>query len=233
MMDRLTKGMPEDVDAPPAPVIYKFWQRTGEGIVYADSNGLTPFVEKMVKQASGYLAIELNRMLLPADRAEQRRALVNKAKVKTNEVVIANSTINQFEIKFDSPTDLDKAFYASGLRLPQKKITSLAFDIDSQKNIVNEMKLSTADGLHLTMEIRYVELPGGFLPERFRTTSPDGKIDDLFEVTFKEIDGFMVPSTMTRTIRRPDLKEDLEISFRDYRINQPISADLQKKLDED
>ncbi|NIP49815.1 MAG: hypothetical protein GWO30_07440, partial [Gammaproteobacteria bacterium] len=96
---------------------------------------------------SGYLAIELNRMLLPEDRAEQRKSLVNKSKVKTNEVVIANNTINQVEIKFDAPTDLDEAFYVSGLRLPQKQITSLSFDIDSQKNIVNEMKLSTADGL--------------------------------------------------------------------------------------
>ncbi len=108
----------------------------------------------------------------------------------------------------------------------------LAFDIDAAMNTVNEMKISTAAGLQLTLEIRYIELPGGYLPERFQTTSPDGKIDDLFEVKFTKIDDFMVPSSMTRTIRRPDLQEDLVISFRDYKINQPISADIQKRLDE-
>ena len=232
MMTRLTKGMPDDVQAPSEPVIYKFWQSSGKGIVYADSNGLAPFVDKMVKQVTSHLAIELNRILLPEDRAEQRKLLAKKAKVKTTEVALDSNTIRQVEIAFESPTDLDEAFYVAGLRLPQKQVTMLAFDIDSGMNTVNEMKVSTADGLHLTLEIRYLELPGGYIPERFQATSPDGKIDDLFQVTFTEVDGFKVPSSMNRKIRRPNLQEDLEILFKDYRINQPISADIQKRLDE-
>lgn len=230
MMTQLTSGMPSDVKPPPTPVITKFWQRNGEGLVFAKQTQLHPYVEKMVKQASANLAIELNEMLLPADRAEQRRELLKGAKVKSSEVALANSLMHRLEILFKEPTDLNEAFYVRGMRLPQKQINSLTFDIDSDTNTVSELGIVADNGLRLSVEIRYLKVTGGYIPERFQVTSPGGKVDDLFEVKFTEVDGHLLPASMLRIIRRPELQENLEVFFKDYQINQPIPEDIQTRL---
>ena len=230
MMARLTSGMPSDVQPPPPPVITKFWQRNGKSLVYAQQNQLTPYVEKMVKQISSNLAIELNEMLLPATQAEQRLELVKGADIKSSEVALADNLIHHLEISFNKPTDLNEAFYVNGMRLPQKQIKSLTFDIDAKTNTIRELGLVTDIGLQLTLEIRYREATGGHIPERFQITSPDGKIDDLFEVKFIEADGFLLPASMLRVIRRPELQEDLEVFFKNYRTNQPPPEDIQTRL---
>lgn len=231
MMTRLTTGMPSDVKPPPPPVITKFWQRDGQGIVYSEQAQIAPYVEKMVAQISSNLAIELNEILLPADQSEQRLSLVTNAEVKSSEVALAGNVIQRLEITFKEPTDLNEAFYLRGIRLPQKQIKSLTFDINVKANTVSELSLVADNGLQLTMEVRYLEVVGGYIPERFQITSPDGKVDDNFEVKFVEIDGFKLPSSMVRVIRRPDLQEDLEVLFKDYRVNQPIPEDIRKRLE--
>ena len=231
MMASLTSGMPSDVKPPSAPVINKFWQRNGKSLVFAKQTQLTPYVEKMVQQLSTNLAIELNEMLLPAAQAEQRRDLTKDAKIKSSEVALADNRIQRLEIAFSKPTDLNEAFYVSGMRLPQKQINSLTFDIDTKTNTVSEVGLVADNGLRLTVEIRYLSVNGGYIPERFQVTSPDGRIDDLFEVKFSQVDSYLLPSSMLRIIRRPELQENLEVLFKDYQVNQPIPEDIQTRLD--
>jgi hypothetical protein len=230
MMSSMTTGIPSDVKPPTPPVIIKFWQRNGEGLVFAKKETLTPYIEKMVKRISSNLAIELHEMILPADQAEARQALAQKAKIKSSEVSLAEQLIHRLEITFNEPTDLHGAFYVSGMRLPQKRINRLTFDIDSQTNTVNELSLSVEGGLQLTVEIRYLEVTGGYIPERFQITSPDGKVEDIFEATLEEVDNFVLPTSMLRTINRPDLQETLEVFFKGYQLNQPIPEDIQTRL---
>jgi len=230
MMSRMTTGMPEDVKPPPPPVIVKFWQRNGESLVYARQEALTPYVGKMVEQISANLAIELNEMLLPVAESEQRLKLVKGADIKVSEVALTDNLIHRLEVSFKEPTDLNEAFYVSGIRLPQKQIKSLIFDIDAKTNTVRELALLADNGLQLTVEIRYQEVTGGLIPERFQITSPDGKIDDSFEVKFIEVDNFFLPASMLRVIQRPELQEKLEVFFKDYQVNQPISEDIQTRL---
>ena len=230
MMSRMTTGMPADVKPPPPPVIVKFWQRNGEGLVYARQEALTPYVEKMVKQISANLATELNEMVLPAAQSEQRRELVKNAEIKLSEVALTDNLIRRLEISFKKPTDLNEAFYVSGIRLPQKQIKSLIFEIDAKTSTVRELALFADNGLQLTVEIHYLEVTGGLIPERFQITSPDGKIDDRFEVKFVEVDNFLLPASMLRVIQRPDLQEKLEVFFKDYQVNQPIPEDIQTRL---
>ena len=64
----------------------------------------------------------------------------------------------------------------------------------------------------------------------FQITSPDGKIDDLFEVNLVEIDSFLLPASMLRVIQRPELQETLEVFFKGYQVNQPIPEDIQARL---
>jgi hypothetical protein len=230
MMSSMTAGMPADVKPPTPPVIVKFWQRNGEGLVFAKKETLTPYVEKMVNRLSANLAIELYEMILPADQTDARQTLIKNAKLKSSEVSLAEQLIHRLEITFNKPTDLHGAFYVSGMRLPQKQINTLTFDIDTRTNTVNEMSLTVEGGLQLTVEIRYLEVTGGHIPERFQITSPDGKVEDIFEATLAEVDNFVLPTSMLRTINRPELQEKLEIFFKDYQINQPIPEDIQTRL---
>ena len=230
MMSSMTAGMPADVKPPTPPVIVKFWQRNGEGLVFAKKETLTPYVEKMVNRLSANLAIELYEMILPADQADARQTLIKNAKLKSSEVSLAEQLIHRLEITFNKPTDLHGAFYVSGMRLPQKQINTLTFDIDTRTNTVNEMSLTVEGGLQLTVEIRYLEVTGGHIPERFQITSPDGKVEDIFEATLEEVDNFVLPTSMLRTINRPELQEKLEVFFKDYQLNQPIPEDIQTRL---
>ena len=230
MMSSMTAGMPEDVKPPAPPVIVKFWQRNGEGLVFAKKETLTPYVEKMVNRLSANLAIELYEMILPADQADARQALIKNAQIKSSEVSLAEQLIQRLEITFNKPTDLNGAFYVSGMRLPQKQINTLTFDIDTRTNTVNEMSLTVEGGLQLTVEIRYRAVIGGSIPERFQITSPDGKVEDIFEATLAEVDNYVLPTSMLRTINRPELQETLEVFFKDYQLNQPIPEDIQTRL---
>ena len=184
----------------------------------------------MVNRLSANLAIELYEMILPADQADARQALIKNAKLKSSEVSLAEQLIQRLEITFNKPTDLNGAFYVSGMRLPQKQINTLTFDIDTRTNTVNEMSLTVEGGLQLTVEIRYRAVTGGHIPERFQITSPDGKVEDIFEATLAEVDNFVLPTSMLRTINRPELQETLEVFFKDYQLNQPIPEDIQTRL---
>lgn len=230
MMAGMTAGMPKDVKPPTPPIIVKFWQRDGKGLIFAKQETLTPYVEKMVKRLSSNLAVELHEMILPADQAETRRALVKQARLKSSEVALADQLLHRLEIMFNHPTDLNGAFYVSGMRLPQKQVKTLTFDIDTRKNTVNEMRISVEDGLPLTVEIRYLEVAGGYIPERFQITSPDGRIEDIFEATLVKVGNFVLPGSMLRTINRPDLQEKLEVFFKDYQFNQTVPEDIRTRL---
>jgi len=232
MMTRLAEGTPPDVKPPPLPVINKFWQRNGQRLVYAGNSQEPPSVEKIDLQILADLAVDLNEILLPSEQAGQRRDLVKKAKITSSDVALADNLIHRLEITFTQPTDLEQAFYADGTGLPQEQIKTLVFDVDGTTGRVNELGILAENELQLTVEIRYIEVPGGHIPERFKVTSPDGKIDDLFETRFTEVDGYILPLSTQRTIRRPDLQENTEVLFKNYRINQPIPAELENRLNE-
>jgi hypothetical protein len=233
MMRHMTSGMPADIESPPIPVIIKFWQRNGRSLIFTKQTQLTPYVEKMAEQLSANLAIELNELLLPTAKADQRRELAKGARLKSSEVALADQLFHRLEIIFTEPTDLNEAFYAKGIRLPQKQIKTLTFDIDTKKNTISDLELTIDSGLHLTVEIRYRAVAGGYTPERFQITSPDGKVDDLFEIKFTEVGGHLLPASMLRVIRRPELQENLEVFFKDYQVNQPIPEDIQARIEAD
>ncbi len=229
LVNRLTNALPAD-DTPPLPVINRFWQRNGSILVFAEETQLPPYAEQLVKLLSDSLAIEPLDMLLPAERAAQRRDLAKSASIVRSEVVLADNLIKRLEISFQNPTDLDGAFYVEGIHLPQEQISELVFDIDTRTNTVSELLVASGSGLRLTAEIRYLAVPGGYIPERIKITSPDGTIDDLFEIEFTEIESYLLPASMLRVIRRPELEENLEIFFKDHQVNQQLPEHLQKRL---
>ncbi|PLX72905.1 MAG: hypothetical protein C0614_13315 [Desulfuromonas sp.] len=231
MIERMTASMPKDVPRPPAPVISKYWQRGApHSLIVAEGEASPPYVAQMVERFSSTLAVELNALLLPADKIIERRELAASASLKTTTVALGNNTIQRVRIEFPAPTDLNQAFYKTGIRLPQKQIVALTFDIDGNSGSINELTILTADRLLLTAEIRYKQVASGYLPERIQVTSPDGHIDDLLEVTFAEIDGFELPKRIVRFIRRPDLKDELDVTFSNYLVNQTLPEQVRQQL---
>lgn len=231
MIEKMTASMPSNLPRPAAPTVHKYWLRGApRSLILAEGEQSNPYVAQMVERFSSSLAVELDALLLPADKIAERRELAGQATIKSTELVLDSNLMQRIDILFASPTDLNQAFYHTGLRLPQKQITSLTFDIDGKSGTITELTVVTADNLKLTAEIRYRQLASGNLPERLRVTSPDGQIDDLFDVHFAETAGYLLPTRMVRTIRRPDLQEDLDVSFKNYRVNQPLPEQVRTQL---
>ena len=231
MIQQMTASMPADVPRPKPPIITKYWMRgASKSLILAEGNQANPYVDQMVERFSNNLVVELEAMLLPNGYADKRKALTDQATVKSTEVTWAETVLRRFEIHFDQPADLNQAFYRTSIRLPQNGIKTLIFDVDLNSNTITEVNVITADGVHLTTEIRYRQIAGGWLPERIQTTNVTGSIDDLIEVSFTEVDNYLMPSRMTRTLRRPDLQDELDVSFINYKINQPLPESVRIRL---
>lgn len=223
----MTAAMPTDMPRPQVPVVIKYWRRgTPRSLIVAEGEQNSPFMQQMVQRVSSSLAIEPEGLILPSGKAAERQRLAEQATVRGTETKLADSVLQRVEIVFATPTDIGEAFYGNGLRLPQKDIVKLQFDIDVNTRTVRELVIQTATGESLLAEIRYQPATGGFLPERVRVTSPDGKVDDRLEITFTEVDGFLLPARIVRSLNRPDLKDNLEVTFSNYRVNQPFPAEV-------
>jgi len=229
MIGRMTSDVPRNIAKPQAPVLVKYWQREPyQSIVTTLERPDSVYVERMAKQAVSNLAVELDRLILPAEKTAQRRDLLKDSTIKTSEVSWAGTTLHRIEIEFYQPVNLEQAFYTNGLRLPQKDIRILIFDIDAKSKTVGEMLVKTEEEQLLVVEVRYVGIPGGYLPQRVQATSTNGDVDELFEVELKKVNGFTLPASMKRTSTSRDVKDEIEVTFKDYRINQPPPAFLHK-----
>lgn len=231
ILTRMTNAVPADL-TPPVPEILKYWQRNGRVVFFARESAPSPYVEQLIKLLTDNLAVEPGEMLLPLKRAEQRRQLVQAASTKLSEVALADKLIKRLEITFAMPTNLGGAFYSAAAYLPENHVTALVLDIDTDTHTVSEIQVVSDSGLHLTAEIRYIAVTNGYLPERLKITSPDGAIDDLFEIKFSEIDGYFLPTTMQRSNRSPGHEQDLKVVFKNLRVNQPVPDDIKAHLEQ-
>ncbi|MBW2519374.1 MAG: hypothetical protein JRD88_03370 [Deltaproteobacteria bacterium] len=230
-IQKMTASMPADLPRPQPPNVIKYWRRGApESVILAEGEQAHPYITQMVERFSNSLAVELEAMLLPHSKAEQRQQLAQEANIKMTEVVMAANRLQRFELQFEEPKDLDQAFYATNMRLPQKEIKTLIFDIDLTSNTISEVNVITTEGIHLTTEIRYRQIDNVWVPERIHTTNPNGTIDDLIEVSFTAVGDYQMPAKMVRTTRRPELNDELEVNFRDYIINQPLPESVLNRM---
>jgi len=231
MIQRMTASMPPDLPRPVAPVLTKYWQRQPAfNLVLAEGGSTGPYVQQMIERFSASLAVDLEDALLPEDQAAARAVLAEHATLKTVETSLADQLLHRLELTFSKPTDLDGAFYAADLRLPQKQVTALSFDIDAATRTLRELTVLTAAGLKLTVEIRYHRTDAGYLPERVSVTSPDGSVDDSIEVVYGRVGDYVLPQKMLRKLHRPDLEEDLAVDFRNYQVNTEFPANVRELL---
>jgi hypothetical protein len=213
------------------PTIVKYWQAGApRSVVAAIGAQVSLFTQQLVQRISANLTIEPDQLVLPPGKEAERRRLAGQATIKSTETSVADNVLQRVELLFATPADLGDAFYDSGLRLPQSGIAKLQFDIDAKTRTVRELFIQTMTGAQLFAEFRYRPARNGFLAERVRVTSPDGKVDDRLEVTFTEVAGYLLPGKIVRDLNRPDFKDHLELIFTAYRVNQPFPAEIEARF---
>lgn len=227
----MTAAMPPEMPRPQIPSVTKYWRRgTAQSLIIAEGMQSSPFMQQMVQRISSSLSIEPAELLLPPGKQAERQRLAGQGTVRSTATDLPDRILRRVEISFATPAEVDQAFYGNGLRLPQKGIARLQFDIDVKTRTVRELTVQTATGEQLLAEFRYRQASGGYLPERVRVTSPDGKIDDLLEITFAEVSGFLLPAKTLRILNRPDIKDTLEVTFSNYRVNHPFPDEVETRF---
>lgn len=231
MLTQMTANLPADAPRPPTPKVRKYWHRArGESLIRAEGGNVFPMMQEMVQRFSGEFAIDLRSFLLPRAQAEKRGQLISKASVKQSDNQVANRRIVSFTLKFSEPTAIGKAFYGAGIDLPRERVERLVFDVDPERLMVNRIEISVAGNVPITMEIRYRELAGGFVPEVIRVTSPDGNLDDRFQTEFVEVEGYWLPERQLRETRHGDQEKVMEVIFRNYQVNAAMPDDVLRLL---
>jgi hypothetical protein len=231
MIQASTASMPADMPRPAVPTVIKYWRLGApRSVIVATGTEASPFMQQMVERISSNLAIEPDELVLPPGKGAERLRLAEQATVKSTETTVADNVLQRVELLFAIPAALGDAFYGSGLRLPRDGIVKLQFDIDARTRTVRELAVQTTAGDQLLAEFRYRPARSGLLVERVRVTSPDGKVDDRLEVTFTEVAGYLLPEKIVRVLNRPGLQDNLEVTFTDYRVNQPFPAEIEAQL---
>lgn len=223
MIARMTANMPQDMPRPSEPQLIKYWRR-GMGSTVRANGTVMPNMQQMINRFSQQFAIDLDRFFFPPDQADQRKALMKKAAVKSADTQIGTDTLHSIELVFAQPATISGAFYNTGLDLPQTGITRLEFEIDPNKKILLQMIIESKDNPQLTVVIRHTAFDGEEFPVDLRVTSPDGKIDDHFVTTIKKISGFNLPTKQVRNIRRQGLVEEMQVEFLNYEIQAKDAA---------
>ena len=225
-----TARLPAGSPLPEVPSLARHWQSNRQELVTTINTQPTQAERILLETLAQILRSGLDDALIPEGLTEQRQKIAAQATVKTAETQLGQTLLKRIEFTFDTPATLQEAFYTQHIPLPQDQISSLYFDVDVSNHTIQEVGLRTAEGLTLTLEMRYQEVPGGHLPARMKITSPDGQIDDLIEVTYETVEGFDLPAKLSRVINRPGQQETLVITFDNYRINQPFPVTVQKQF---
>ncbi len=231
VLENMTASMPPDLPRPSVPQLRKYVSRAQGGtVVRAEGQKVFPYMQEMVARFSNELAIELRTLFLPMAAVEARQTLLENARVKSSETRLGESRTLTVEVGFPAPTELNGAFYQVGLNLPQSDIKGLAFDLDPDLNLLKRLEITTASGQMQTVELRHRLVEGGYQPREIRITTPDGSIDDHVSVTFGKVQGYWLPLTQVRTIRRPGRAETITVTFSDYRLNVPLPEQVLEQM---
>lgn len=217
MIARMTANMPADMPRPTEPQLVKYWQR-GIGSTVRPRGTVMPNMNQMINRFSKQFAVDLDRFFFPADQAGRRAELLKQARVKSADTQIGSETVHSIELTFKQPATVAGAFYNNGLDLPREAITRLAFEIDPKLKILRQIVIESTRSPQLTVAIRHIALDGERFPVDIRITSPDGKVDDHFVTTMKKVSGFHLPVKQVRTIRRPEMTDEMLVEFFNYYV---------------
>ena len=232
VFQRVVEKNPNQIPPSSAPELIRYWMRGKTALVAVRDNSINDIAQKTADYFSEQLASGMDWPLVPEGRTEQRREITSKAVVKSSETLFGETLLKRIELTFEAPTSLKEAFYAQSFPLPQDGIVNLYIDLDSVTNTIQELGLLTSDGLKLTTEMRYAQVPGGHLLERVKITSPDGSIDDLVEIAYEKTEGFDLPVSFSQSVRRPSRQGDLLVTFEDFKVNQSFAEEILTRFEQ-
>jgi len=223
LLAQMTASLPKDAPRPEQPMIRKYWLRSsGRTLMRAEGLNVFPFMQEMVGRFSREFSIDLHQFLLPAGRSGIRQQILATAKISQSDSQVAGAHRISFEILFPVATDLQQAFFAEGLNLPQNQVEKLVLDVDPDQLIVSRLEISQPGKPALTVEVRHQKVAVGQLPSEIRVSTPDGSIDDLFRTEFVQLETFWLPSRQERISRRGGLESRMQVGFKDYQLNGPL-----------
>jgi hypothetical protein len=217
MIAKMTASMPSEMQRPMEPSLVKYWRRN-MGSTVRPSGTVMPNMQQMINRFSQQFAIDLDRFFFPADKVEQRAALITQATVKSADTQIGTEILHNIELLFEPPATISGAFYNIGLDLPQDGITRLEFEIDPKKKLLRQIIIESTKSPQLTVAIRHAEFADEQFPVDISITSPDGKIDDHFVTTLETIENFQLPVKQVRNIHRPGIIDEMLVEFKNYKI---------------
>lgn len=228
----IAKKNPDQAPPAPTPELIHYWKQQRPALVAVRDASVNGIAQKTAGYFADQLAGGMSSTLIPASKAVQRHEIAGQALVKTSETRLGQTLLKRIELTFEKPVSLQEAFFTRSFPLPQEGIVTLYFDLDAGTNTIQEFGLLTAEGLKLTAEMRYAEVPGGYLPERIKITSLDGSIDDNLEIAYEKIEGFTLPVKFSRSVRRPGEEGKLLVTFADFKINQPFPQEIRERFEQ-
>lgn len=213
------------------PTVFKFWSRTLEqSLVQVAGPSIPPLAQQWIEHYTAVLTIDLRSFLLPVDKAGERTRLLENSRIVRSEHRLGETRIESLAIEFPTPTDLNGAFYGTGLEIPQRQIRRLVFEFDLIQETVRHIEVMTSAAELRTVELRHYDIREGQLLNEVVVTSPDGTVDDRFKLRFDLVGGFWLPVRLNYSSLTSGEIQRLYVKFLDYEVNSSLPDGILHQL---
>lgn len=230
-LEQWNAGLPSAAPQLEPPTVIKYWSRAVEkSLVHVAGATVAPLVAKLVEQSSAVLTIDLRSFLLPVDKAGERARLLENCRIVRSEHQFGQARIERLAIEFPGPTDLNGAFYGTGLAIPQRQVRRLVFEIDLSLETVRHIEVMTSPAELRIVELRHYDIREGQLLSEVMVTSPDGTVDDRFKLLFDLVAGFWLPVRLYHSSLAGTENQMLYVKFLDYEVNSGLPEGIRRQL---
>lgn len=228
MMKKMTSAMPEDLPRPEKPTIKKYWDSKKGMVIRLEGKNIFPYMKDISKKMSEQFALELYDYFLPYSSTALRRKLLKNAE-KRLEIV---NGYHRFYITFKDKTDIKDAFFKGGLPIPTNEVKSLVISVDMGRKIVKDVYIQydKEEGYkEYKLLAEYKKADSNELMYNIYLMADDHSVMIGFRTEFDKIDGYFLPIKQIRTgegINVPEEEKRVEVEFVNYKINQPLPANV-------
>lgn len=228
MMKKMTSSMPENLPRPEKPTIRKYWDSKKGMIIRLEGKNIFPYMKDISKKMSEQFALELNDYFLPLSKKMLRHKLLKNAERRLEMV----NGYHRFYITFKSKTDIKDAFFKGGLPIPTNDVKSLVMSVDMNRKIVKDIYIqyNREEGYkEYKLLAEYEKVGNNELMYNIYLMADDHSVMIGFRTEFDKIDGFFLPTKQVRTgegVNVPEEEKRVEVEFVNYKINQPLPANV-------
>lgn len=228
MMKKMTAAMPEDLPRPEKPIIKKYWDRKNGMVIRLEGKNIFPYMREVSKKMSEQFALDLYDYFLPKDKKQLRHRLMKHAEKKLETI----DEYQRFTITFKEKTNIDTAFFKKGLPIPTEDVKSIIMSLDTKRKLIKDMyiKYDTVAGYkEYKLLADYKNIDGKYFLYNIYLMADDHSVMVGFRTDFEKIGEYYLPVKQIRMgegTNVPEEEKRIEVTFTDYKINEPIPADV-------